>query len=566
MLEVLRIKNIAIIDSAEIQFKSGLNILSGETGAGKSIVIEAISLLLGSRANTELVRSGCDEAVIEGLFNISEIQWIGQRLKQSGFPDHSDELIIKRTVHRSGRHRISINGELATLSVLQTLCEGLIDLCGQHEHQSLIKSQTQLELLDRYGGLLEQTRAIGSYLVQFRNLSREIEVLQKEDSQATQRADFLKFQIDEIQSAQLQPGEDKLLQQEKILLQSAETRAQIAEGARQVLEAEEMGALNSLKFALQKLKPLHTLDPQVGSIVDALERAALETEEVTLSLHRYLGSIELDTERLQIVQDRLSLLANLRRKYGSEIEAILNTLTQLEIEFSSFGDRGERLQKITVELEAAESELKKAGKKLSNARKKVSEVLSQSVTAELKDLKMNEAKFSIELTPKENLRDWNATGGDAIQFLVQTNRGETARPLGKIASGGELSRLMLAIRRVISDRGGIGVYLFDEIDAGIGGQTAFQVGKKLKSVAAYNQVICITHLPQVASFADHHLVVRKSTLGKRTLTEVHQLTNQERKEELARMLGGPELTARSLDNASELLELAHKSYQGSLSR
>jgi DNA repair protein RecN (Recombination protein N) len=214
------------------------------------------------------------------------------------------------------------------------------------------------------------------------------------------------------------------------------------------------------------------------------------------------------------------------------------------------------LGELNAEIEKAEEDLRKLAKKLSNSRKKVSELLATSVTGELKDLKMGDARFSIELTVKENIEDWNATGADHIQFVVQTNRGEAARPLGKIASGGELSRLMLAIRRVIADKGGIGVYLFDEIDAGIGGQTAFQVGKKLKSVASYNQVICITHLPQVASFAHHHLVVRKAASGKRTVTEVVALKQSERKEELARMLGGPELTKKSLENAAELLELA----------
>jgi DNA repair protein RecN (Recombination protein N) len=266
--------------------------------------------------------------------------------------------------------------------------------------------------------------------------------------------------------------------------------------------------------------------------------------------------VDLDPERLELVKERLSLIADLRRKYGASVTAILEQLETLEGEFAGLGQMEERLGKIEAELAEAEVELRRAGKKLSAARKKVSDLLAASVTGELKDLKMSDARFSIELTPREDLSEWTVSGADLIQFVVQTNRGEPARPLGKIASGGELSRLMLAIRRVIADKGGIGVYLFDEIDAGIGGQTAFQVGKKLKSVAAYNQVLCITHLPQVASFADHHLVVRKSAVGKRTVTEVLELKARERKEELARMLGGPELTRKSLENAQELLQLA----------
>lgn len=556
MLEILKIKNFAIIDTTEIHFKKGLNILSGETGAGKSIVIEAIALLLGSRVSVESIRSGCEEAVIEGLFSIGDVPWLPPRLLQFGFDHQVHELLIKRTVHRAGKHRISVNGELATLSTLQKLCEGLIDLCGQHEHQSLVKPLLQLELLDRFGGLSDATRNLSQTLSRYRTLAKERETLQKAEHERTKRSDFLKFQIDEIQSAELSPGEDDQLHQEKSLLQSAEARVQAADSVRQILESEENGILNSLRICLQKLRHLQTLDPKIQLICDTIERGAAECEEASLSINRYLNNIELDPERLQSVQERLSIIADLRRKYGASIEEILLTKTELEKEFSALTHVSERIVQVEHELEAQKAEALKEGKRLSQSRKEVKEALSKAVTHELKDLKMTEAKFHIELHSKDNIEDWTQTGGDAVQFMVQTNAGESAGTLGKIASGGELSRLMLAIRRVISDRGGIGVYLFDEIDSGIGGQTAFQVGKKLKSVAAYNQVICITHLPQVASFADHHLVVQKYVQGKRTITDVLALDHEKRKEELARMLGGPELTKRSLENASELMELA----------
>jgi DNA repair protein RecN (Recombination protein N) len=556
MLETLSIKNIAVIDSAEIQFKKGLNVLSGETGAGKSIVLEAISLLLGSRANTELIRSGCDEAVIEGMFDLSEIDWMGPRLENLGFKPETAELLIKRTVARNGRHRIHINGEMATLSILQQLCEGLIDLCGQHEHQSLTRSATQLDLLDRYGSLGEQTKTFANAFEKMRSLRKERDELLLAEAERSRRNDFLKFQIEELRNAALQPGEDESLQAEKLLLQSGEARVQSAEAARQILDSDEDGVLNSLRGALQKIRGLSQMDERAQPLQEGLERALAEAEDVSLAIHRYLGAVDLNPERLEEVQSRLSLLADLRRKYGASVNEMLATLERLETEFASLGQTEERLSELSAELEKAEDELRKQAKKLSNARRKVSELLATSVTAEIKDLKMGDARFSIELSVKENIEEWNASGADHIQFVVQTNRGEAARPLGKIASGGELSRLMLAIRRVIADKGGIGVYLFDEIDAGIGGQTAFQVGKKLKSVASYNQVLCITHLPQVASFANHHLVVRKTASGKRTVTEVVALKQSERKEELARMLGGPELTKKSLENAAELLELA----------
>lgn len=556
MLEVLRIKNIAIIDSAEISFKQGLNIISGETGAGKSIVIEAISLLLGSRASSDLIRSGCDEAVVEGLFCISEIPWMAQRLERAGFEHSQAEMVIKRTVHRSGRHRITVNGELATLTTLHSICEGLIDLCGQHEHQSLLRAAVQLELVDRYGNLAEQVKCVSEAFFKYSTLSKKISQLKTAEHEFVKRRDFLKFQLDEIKQTELEPDEDVRLQAEKQLLQSTGTRIQAAEGARESLESEEQGALQALRVGLQRLRVLSAVDPSVQPIVEGLERCKAEAEDASISLNRYLSKLDLDPSRLQTVQERLSKIADLRRKYGSSVNAILETLSNLEAEFSSLDSLTEDLEKLEEELAATETEFRKLGKKLSSTRKKFSEVFAQTVTQELKDLKMNEARLLIDLSLKENVSNWNHTGGDQIQFLVQTNPGEPTRPLGRIASGGELSRLMLAIRRVIADRGGIGVYLFDEIDAGIGGQTAFQVGKKLKSVSQFNQVICITHLPQVASFADNHLVVKKSVVGKRTLTEITELTSDDRKSELARMLGGPLLTKRSLANASELLELA----------
>ena len=558
MLELVRIRNLATIDTAEIPFKPGLNMISGETGAGKSIILEAIALLLGGRASIELVRAGADEAVIEGVFDLSQIEKIQERLQSSGFTQSEHVLIIKRSISRSGKHRISINGELATLSTLQFICEGLIDLCGQHEHQSLLRSQTQVELLDRFGTLTPLTLRVSELWQQLKELLRKQEKLFQDHLERNQKIDFLNFQIHEIQSAQLQIGEDSDLHQKKQLLQSAEMRAQHAHGVVELLEADDAGVLQILKSGHQKLKTLSSLDPQAMPLEESLHRALLEVEDASLQLHRYLGGIELNADELSLTQERLSLIADLKRKYGSEISQILDHLSRLEEELVSLNQISDQMDFIKSQILNLRTELLTQGKTLSEQRKKIAHLLSRRVNEELKDLKMGEALFEVELLFKEDLSTWNSTGGDFIQFLVQTNPGEKGGTLGKIASGGELSRLMLAIRQVIADRGGIGVYLFDEIDSGMGGQTAFQVGKKLKSVAAFNQVICITHLPQVASFADHHLVVQKVTHAKRTLTQIIDLNPREKKKEIARMLGGPELTRKSLENASELLELAHQ--------
>jgi DNA repair protein RecN (Recombination protein N) len=429
----------------------------------------------------------------------------------------------------------------------------------------------QLELLDRYGGLMEESKSFVFSLNRYRTLNRDLERLQSEETDRARKIDFIKFQIEEIRSTDILPNEEEDLHKEKQLLLSTELRVQTAHGVKHILDSSDSedsgdsdesrmnGVLNPLRVGLQKMRSLLSLDEQVRPIVDSLERALIETEEVLHSLDRYIHSIELNPERLEEVQERLSILSDLRRKYGGTLSAVLQTLALLEVEVAAMGQDHQKLEHLSKELLIFQEDLKKKSQTLSKARKSVAEALALSVTGELKDLKMGEAKFLIELSTRECISEWGASGPDQIQFVVQTNRGEAARPLGKIASGGELSRLMLAIRRVISDRGGIGVYLFDEIDAGIGGQTAFQVGKKLKSVARFNQVICITHLPQVASFADHHLSVSKVVHGKRTLTEVKELSDLDQEEELARMLGGPELTKKSLENASELLESARTS-------
>jgi DNA repair protein RecN (Recombination protein N) len=557
MLESLVIRNLAVIESSVIPFTSGLNILSGETGAGKSIVIEAIGLLLGGRASIELIRAGCDEATVEGAFDLEPMPWVRKRLEDHGFPCEEGTLLIKRIIHRGGRHRIWLNGLSATLSTLQQICDGLIDLCGQHEHQSLLRATTQLELLDRYAGQEESVHRFAREWDRFVGVKEEVAALESDEADRVKRTDFLEFQIGELRAAELEPNEDEQLAGEKLLLQTAETRVQTAEAVRGILEDEGSGVIEALRGALSRLRNLHQLDERVAPMREGLERGLVELEEVSLALNRYLGASDLDPERLTTVQERLSLIADLRRKYGTTVAEMLETLARLEGELESLGRSGTRLEEARAEADSLRVALRTMAADLTSKRVKFAKLLAESVTGELADLKMGDAVFQIELGSKGTDVDaWNATGADHIQFVVQTNRGEAARPLGKIASGGELSRLMLAIRRVIADKGKIGVYLFDEIDAGIGGQTAFEVGRKLKSVAAYNQVICITHLPQVASFADHHLSVRKVASGRRTLTEVVELKTTERKQELARMLGGPELTKKSLENAAELLALA----------
>jgi DNA repair protein RecN (Recombination protein N) len=558
MLQTIKIKNFALIENAEIPFAPGLNILSGETGAGKSIVLEAISLLLGGRANSEVIRSGADEAIVEGFFDTEELPWLKARMKEVGIDSESSELLIKRTIHRNGKNRIFINGELATLNMLQEVCEDLVDLCGQNEHQSLFKAGVQIDLLDRFSSLATASAKVRSEFLKTIALREEWESLKRKEEERVQRLEFIKFQVEELNEAALQPGEDETLATEKKLLQSHEQRLALAAQVDKALDGDD-GALNGLKLAISKSKMLVHIDESVLELYSALERGLAEVEEATRLARHYVDQADLSPGRLEEVQSRLSLITNLRRKYGQTIDEIIAHHQKLASEIDLLENLSTRLEGLEENFQKEKGVVLKGARDLFAKRKKGADAFSKAVMKELKELRMADASVNVALEFQDDITTWGSDSlGTNINFEVQTNLGEEKKTIQKIVSGGELSRLMLAIRRVIADKGGIGVYLFDEIDAGLGGQTAFTVGKKLKSVAAYNQVICITHVPQVACFADHHLSIHKRTVKGRTVTEVDTLTLEGRREEIARMLGAEKLTPSAIKNAKDLMQTARE--------
>ena len=561
---MIKIKNCALIENAEIPFEAGLNILSGETGAGKSIVLGAISLLLGGRANSDVIRSGSDEAIVEGYFDTEELPWLKDRLKEVGIDEDSNELLIKRSVHRNGKNRIFINGELATLNMLQTVCDGLVDLCGQNEHQSLFKANVQIDLLDRFSDLMTQKTKVREQFKKTIALRDEWENLKRKEDERVQRLDFIQFQIQELNDAALQAGEDESLQQEKKLLQSSEQRMSLAAQIDSALDSsgdasggDGEGAATVLKHALNRAKNLQQMDPLVEALYQSLERAVAEVEEASRLARQYVNQGDLSPERLQEVQERLSLITNLKRKYGQSIDEIIAHHEKLAAEIDLLENLSTRLEGLEGEFQKEKDLVMKQARDLFAKRNKGAELFGKAVAKELKEVRMADATVDFKLQFENDVNAWGSDSlGTQVVLEVQTNLGEEKKPIQKIVSGGELSRLMLAIRRVIADKGGIGVYLFDEIDAGLGGQTAFTVGRKLKSVAAYNQVLCITHVPQVASFADHHLSISKHTVKGRTVTEVHVLKMEGRREEIARMLGAEKITPAAIKNAKDLMESA----------
>ncbi len=561
MLRLLRIRNFAIIDELELEFHGGLNAITGETGAGKSIILDAIGLILGNRANSDVIRAGSDEATVEALFDVGQNDVFLRKLQSHGLDmsqaDH--EVVVKRTVHRSGKSKIFFNGELVTLSQLADLCENLVDLCSQHEHQSLAKPAFQLDLLDRYGGLLDRRRETREIFSALRSRESELAMLGGDERERARTEDFLRFQLTEIDEFNPQAGEEEALTIERRRLLNATQLMEAAAQTQSMLGGSDSSngddAQSLLGRASQRLAKAAQLDASLAQVVAAIERAALETGEAIAQLDTYASALEVDPARLELVEERLNRWSEIRKKYGSTLEEILALRAKIDNDLNEVAHRQQKIAEIEAKIASLRAEYEKCARELSKKRKNVAKTLRESIQKEMRELMMPDVRFDIEFTDLPETQN-SPDGLDRLQFLFSPNPGEDLKPVGKIASGGELSRVMLAIRRTIADRGGIGVYLFDEIDAGIGGQTASVVGRKLQSVAKFNQVICITHLPQVAAFAAAHYSVSKKVSAGRTASQISKLEGSKRVEELARMLGGINVTEKSRAHAKDLIKQA----------
>ncbi|MBI2607069.1 MAG: DNA repair protein RecN [Deltaproteobacteria bacterium] len=532
MLRLLRIRCFAIIDELELEFGKGFNAITGETGAGKSIIMDAVSLILGNRANNDVIRTGADEATVEAIFDLDD-----------------SEMLVKRTVHRGGKNKIYINGELATVAQLSSLCGNLVELCSQHENQSLSKPTFQLDLLDRYGGLLEKrgtTRELYSAL----RASRE-ELATLTGTAAGRSEDFLRFQLKEIEEFDPKEGEEEaLLAERRRHIHSAQLLESVAQAAGCLDSSEDDDARTLVGRALTRINKAVELDPALEPTVQALSRAIAELDEAAGLLGSYAQNLEIDAGRAEEVEERLERWSQMKRKYGADAATILAARDRIAGELSDFENHGARIAEVQARIETLTADYAKAARELSKKRKHIAKTLAKTIEDELSELSMPGTRFEIEFSETGEAPD----GIDRVQFLFSPNAGEEPKAIAKIASGGELSRVMLAVRRTIADRGGIGVYLFDEIDAGIGGQTATVVGKKLKSVSKFNQIICITHLPQVAAFAAMHYHVTKKVSAGRTQSRIAALEGAARVDELARMLGGLNLTEKSRGHARDLLK------------
>lgn len=560
MLRELHIRNFSIIDDVTVTFKKGLTVLTGETGAGKSIVIDALSLALGERATGEIIRKGAKEAVIEVLFDLRHEALHAStrdRLHELGI-DIEGGLIFKRIISAEGKNRSYINGSMAHVQDLSEISRALVDIHGQYEHQSLLQTSSQLDLLDTYAGLAKERSKTSVLYEGIRTLSREKETLLSQERERARQLDLLAFQIQEIESADLQPDEEERLAEEEAILSSAGRLAELANQAYDVLSRSDPSCLTNVALILKNLREIAEIDRHAEEAMKSLETALPLLEETGYFLRDYRDTIEFDPKRLEQVQERIELIRSLKKKYGNSSKEILEYRDKIIIEHGQLQGSEERLNALLGELETQRAGFTEAARKLSEKRKAAAKKIEAEVVSRLKELAMPHTRFSVRLSSEkgDDTADGlkaGPSGIDAVEFLISPNPGEDVKPLKKIASGGELSRIMLTLKEILAGGDRIPVLVFDEIDAGIGGRTAETVGRKLQTIARHHQIICITHLPQIASSADHHLKIEKKVIRNRTVVEIQRVEKKERAMEVARMLSG-DISEVSLKHAEEMLK------------
>lgn len=549
MLNDLIIKNFAIVEQLHVSFNSGFNVLTGETGAGKSIIIDAVNLLLGGRARGEVIRTGTEEATVEAIFSIGGNQALKDLLTTMDL-ENGDELLVRRIVARSGKNRIFINGSSVPLNQLREVTPLLVNIYGQHEHQGLQRVETHLPLLDSFAGCRKEFNDYRAVYEECREIAEHLARLELAERERQQRLDMLSFQRQEIAAAELQSGEDDELEQERLLLQHAGRLAETSQGGYQTLYAGSGAVCEQLSAVAKALIQQQQIDGRLGELGESLNSALYTIEDVATQLRDYAQKISFEPNRLQFVDDRLALLKTLKRKYAPTVAELLDYLQKIDRELDDLRDIDGRRQELQQQLSTSEHRLLEKGQLLSRRRSAAAQSLQGAVEAELADLVMAKASFQVRLIPHEKP---TPDGLEAGEFYLSANPGEEAQPLAKIASGGELSRIMLALRRSIPEGDSVRTLIFDEVDAGIGGEAATAVGEKICRLGADLQVLCVTHLPQVAAFGHHHYRVQKQEIDGRTRTSLTALHGEERVQEMARMLGGAQVTERTLEHARELL-------------
>ncbi|WP_088035716.1 DNA repair protein RecN [Evansella clarkii] len=570
MLMELSIRNFAIIDKITISFDEGLTVLTGETGAGKSIIIDAIGQLIGGRGSVDFVRHGSKRAEIEGLFSIDNGHEIHQLFTDLGIETDEDEtVILRREITNQGKSICRVNGKLVTLAILRQIGQTLVDIHGQHEHQQLLQSDKHILLLDRFAGeILERAKA--EYRKLFDNYSRkrdQLAQLTENAQEMIQRLDLIQYQFKEIEEAKLQPDEDVSLLEEKKRLDHSEELYRTVHGAYDSLYGDGKG-LEWTMAAMNQIEEAAAIDEKLQPLKETIMNSYYLLEESAFSLRDYYEGIEFDPERLNEIESRLSEINQLKRKYGESVNDILEHAAMLEEEIDTLNNRDERLQQWELELESIARDLLVEGRNLTELRQKEAENLKKEIQKQLKNLYMKDTEFKVEFLEKDvqlhgllNLKKRppaTKDGMDEAVFMVATNKGEPLKPLAKVASGGEISRMILALKTILSTHEGVTSLIFDEVDTGVSGRVAQAIAEKIHQISFGSQVLCITHLPQVAAMADTHLFISKEVHNERMVTSVKPLVKEERVEEISRMISGAEITDLTRKHAGELLTQAQQ--------
>jgi DNA repair protein RecN (Recombination protein N) len=556
LLTSLAIHNYAIIRDLEISFHQGFNVLSGETGAGKSILVGALNLILGARASSEMIRTGAAEAGVEAVMQLPPGYPCARHLEEWGIECHG-ELVIRRSIARSGRNRVFINDQVSSVQQLQQLSPLLISICGQHEHQFLLDPETHLSLLDAFANLEADCSEVRSLFESWRDNREMLARMKRERQQWESRMDFLKFQVQELESARLLPNEDAELQRERDLLKNAAALTHASQKAVHTLYSDKGAVLERLSEVERDLAVILGVDPSQSGLVEYLRQARINLEEMVHALRLYAERIVFDPSRLAAVDERLALLAKLGKKYGSSANEMLQKLAELRQMAGEGEESSLREEELERKIDSLRTSYLQTAGVLSRKRREAAETLSSEVSSNLADLDMPRARFCASFSdenPQQPL--FSPSGIDRVEFVLSANPGEDLKPLTRVASGGELSRVLLALKGLLSRKGEAETLIFDEVDAGIGGRAAELVGIQLNKLSQRHQVICITHLPQIACYGAWHYVVKKQAEGNETHSSIRMLTESERSEELARMLGGVSISPKAREHAKELLQRA----------
>ena len=553
MLELLHIENIAIIEAADIEFAPGFNALTGETGAGKSIVIDSLSAVLGQRTSRELIRTGAEKAFVSAAFS----GMAPELTEELGIqPEADGTLLLQREIQTDGKNVCRVNGRPVTVGQLRALGARLLNIHGQHDGQQLLDEEQHIVYLDSFGRVESLAITYAEKYKNFTDIRRQIGALQMDEAEKVRRVDTLQYQIEELRRAKLTPGEEEELTARRGMLRNAEKFLDAVAGADYALNGDDSGggALSALRQAQDALSGVRHLDDAFGQLYERLGEAYSEVYDIAATVEDKRGELDVSPGELDRVESRMDLLYRLKKKYGATVEDMLDYQARCEAELAQIEDAGDTLARLEQALSKAEKEARQAAQALSDARKAAAEQLTSQILAELQQLDMGKIRFAVDFAEKP----LDSDGMDTVRFLMSANVGEELRPIHKIASGGELARIMLAMKNVLSEQDHVGTMVFDEVDAGVSGRAAQKVAEKMARISRRKQVLCVTHLPQLAAMADTHFSVEKGERGGRTYTEVRRLDREQRRRELARLTGGSHVSQTMLDGAEELLVQAEK--------